>query len=137
MKQFRTFDIQPDVTLWNGKTRKPMYSRVSARFRGGTLHVLTSDSINDPVSLVDGTNYLRSVLDEDDHQFQVILIEQLNAIKRVFCKIENRILLFANGFSHLTLDTTHTECCDSLPPGTFQTPVSGRETAATAMWRRK
>ena len=110
-----------------------MYPRVSARFGGRNLHVLTSDSINDPVSLVDDTSYLRSVLDEDEHRFQVILIEQLNAIKRVFYKIENRILLFANSFSHLTLDTPHTDCCGSLPPGTFQTPVAGRETAAIAV----
>ena len=38
--------ILSDVTLWNGKTRKPAYSRVSARFRDRNLHVLTSDSMN-------------------------------------------------------------------------------------------
>jgi len=38
--------ILVDVTLWHGKTRKPVYSHVSAPFRGRTLHVLTSDSIS-------------------------------------------------------------------------------------------
>ena len=45
-----------------------------------------------------------------------------------------RVPLFA---LHDDMVTPHSDCCDSLPPGIRQTPVLGRETAATAMWCRK
>ena len=61
--------------------------------------------LDDSVFLVDGANYLGTVLDDDGYRFQVISNGNQNAIERVFSEIERRTSSFANSFSHVTLET--------------------------------
>ena len=61
--------------------------------------------LDDVVFLVDGASYLGTVLDDDGYRFQVMSNGNRNAIERVFCEIERRTSSFANGFSHVTLET--------------------------------
>jgi transposase-like protein len=56
-------------------------------------------------SLVDGADYLGTVLAEDGYLFQVIQHGNRNAIERVFWKIERRTSSFANSFRNVALET--------------------------------
>ena len=69
-----------------------------------------------------GSEFINTRQDERpclDHEFEAYLHD--HEIEHTLCEVGR----------------PHSDCCDSLPPGICQTPVSGRETAAIATWCRK
>jgi len=69
-----------------------------------------------------GSEFINTRQDERpclDHEFEAYLHD--HEIEHTLCEVGR----------------PHSDCCDSLPPGIRQTPVSGRETAAIATWCRK